>query len=109
VSFILVHAYISEREPGKLSQYSNRIQAGQLGFDSLQGQEIFFSTATGYRLVSWVSIPCRGKGFFSPQHPGWLWGSTSPLTNHYWRISPGGKAACGPNPCCLLSFQFPKF
>jgi hypothetical protein len=29
-----------------------------------RGKRFFFSTPTGYRLESWVSIPCRGKRFF---------------------------------------------
>jgi hypothetical protein len=43
-----------------------------------------FGILMGYGLDSWVSIPGRGKRFFStPHHPDWLWGQLSLLYNGY--------------------------
>jgi hypothetical protein len=39
---------------------------------------------TGYGLDSPGSIPSMARLLSSPQHPDWLWGPPSLLSNRYW-------------------------
>jgi hypothetical protein len=57
----------------------------------IRSQDSSISVVTGYRLVSQGLIPGRGKTFLSsPQHPDWLWGPHSLLTNGYLGQFPWG-------------------
>jgi hypothetical protein len=49
------------------------------------------SIVTGYGLDIKGSIPGRGKRFFfSPQHPDWILGQPTLLSNGYWGLFPLG-------------------